>query len=65
MGAGDESPGSANRISRVTLKIEQAVESARKLEGLADILLMKGSGIPASWESKYEEGPITLLCRGH
>jgi len=39
-------------------QIEQAVESARKLEGIADILLMKGSGSAgASWESsKYEEG---------
>jgi NADPH-dependent 2,4-dienoyl-CoA reductase/sulfur reductase-like enzyme len=39
-------------------QIAQAVESARKLEGLADILLMKGSGSAgASWESsKYAEG---------
>ena len=39
-------------------QIEQAVESARKLEGLADILLMKGSGSAgANWEtSKYDVG---------
>jgi 2,4-dienoyl-CoA reductase-like NADH-dependent reductase (Old Yellow Enzyme family)/thioredoxin reductase len=39
-------------------QIQQAVESARKLEGLADILMMKGSGSAgASWEaSKYDVG---------
>ena len=39
-------------------QIEQAVESARKLEGLVDILLMKGSGSAgACWESsKYDVG---------
>ena len=39
-------------------QIEKVVESARKLEGVADILLMKGNGSAgASWEtSKYEEG---------
>jgi NADPH-dependent 2,4-dienoyl-CoA reductase/sulfur reductase-like enzyme len=39
-------------------QIEQAVESTRKLEGLVDILLMKGSGSAGgSWDtSKYMEG---------
>jgi NADPH-dependent 2,4-dienoyl-CoA reductase/sulfur reductase-like enzyme len=53
---GDSGTSTGNRPS--SSQIEQVVESARKLEGIVDILLMKGNGSAgASWEtSKYEEG---------
>jgi len=50
--------GASNTNKPSASQIEQAVESAKKLEGLADILMMKGSGSAgASWEaSKYDAG---------
>lgn len=54
--AGGMSTSRSNKPSDA--QIAQAVEAAKKLEGLVDILLMKGSGSAGgSWEaSKYEEG---------
>jgi NADPH-dependent 2,4-dienoyl-CoA reductase/sulfur reductase-like enzyme len=45
-------------------EIEKAVETARKLEGLADIFFMKGSATGgASWERpKYIEGPAYYIA---
>jgi 2,4-dienoyl-CoA reductase-like NADH-dependent reductase (Old Yellow Enzyme family)/thioredoxin reductase len=56
MGGTSAKPGSA--------QLEKAIETARKLEGLADIFLMRGGGtVGASWEaSKYEEGSAYYLA---
>jgi NADPH-dependent 2,4-dienoyl-CoA reductase/sulfur reductase-like enzyme len=57
-GRGGGAPGASTTGKPSDSQIAQAVESAKQLEGLADILLMKGSGSAgASWESsKYAEG---------
>lgn len=57
-GPGAAYPSMGNSVKPTAAQIESAVKAANKLEGLADILLMKAGGSAgASWETaKYEEG---------
>jgi thioredoxin reductase len=57
-GGGGKYPSMGATVKPTAAQIEKAVESARKFEGVADILLMKGGGSAgASWETgKFEEG---------
>ena len=54
----DSYPSTGGSVKPTSAQLEKAVADARKLEGIADILFMKGGGgAGASWEtSKYEEG---------
>ncbi len=57
-------PSLGGTVKPASPVIEKAVETARKLEGVADIFFMKGGGTAGgSWEtSKYEEGAAYYIA---